>query len=72
VARNIDIVCSPDPAQVVAQRLTAAVREGGHVVLTGGAGVGHAYELAAELEPDWTGVELWFTDERCVPTEDER
>jgi 6-phosphogluconolactonase len=72
VARNIDIVCSPDPAQVVAERLAAAVRAGGHVVLTGGASVGHAYELAAELEPDWTGVELWFTDERCVPTEDER
>jgi 6-phosphogluconolactonase len=72
VARNIDIVCAPDPAQVVAERLAAAVRDGGHIVLTGGGGVGDAYELAAELEPDWSGVEIWFTDERCVPTDDER
>jgi 6-phosphogluconolactonase len=72
VARNIDIVCAPDPAQVVAERLAAAVREGGHIVLTGGGSVGQAYELAAALEPDWSGVEIWFTDERCVPTDDER
>src|SRR5205085_5775332 len=30
------------------------------------------YELAAELEGDWTGVELWWGDERCVPEDDER
>jgi 6-phosphogluconolactonase len=72
VARNIDIVCDADPAQVVAERLAAAVREGGHIVLTGGGSVDRAYELAAELEPDWSGVDIWFTDERCVPTDDER
>ena len=31
-----------------------------------------AYELAAELTNDWTAVELWWGDERCVPPEDER
>ena len=72
MARNIDILCVPDPAQVVAERLAAAAREGGHIVLTGGGSVGRAYELAAALEPDWSGVEIWFTDERCVPTDDER
>jgi 6-phosphogluconolactonase len=72
VARNIDIVCDADPAQVVAERLAAVVREGGHIVLTGGGSVDRAYELAAELEPDWSGVDIWFTDERCVPTDDER
>jgi 6-phosphogluconolactonase len=72
VARNIDIVCADDPAQVVAERLAAVVREGGNVVLTGGGSVGHAYELAAGLEPDWTKVDVWFTDERCVPTDDDR
>ena len=72
MARNIDIVCSDDPAQVVAERLAAVVREGGNIVLTGGGSVGHAYELAAQLEPDWTNVDIWFTDERCVPTDDER
>jgi 6-phosphogluconolactonase len=72
VARNIDIVCVENPAQVVAERLAEAVREGGHVVLTGGGTPAHAYELAAQLEPDWTRVDIWFTDERCVPTDDDR
>jgi 6-phosphogluconolactonase len=26
---------------------------------------------AAELEPDWSGVELWWGDERCVPPDDQ-
>lgn len=72
MARNIDIVCDADPAQIAAERLVAAVREGGHIVLTGGGSVARAYELAAQLEPDWSGVDIWFTDERCVPTDDER
>src|SRR4029450_1709727 len=30
-----------------------------------------AYERAAELREDWSGVDFWFTDERCVPPEHE-
>jgi 6-phosphogluconolactonase len=71
VAREIDIVVPDDPVQVVAEKLAAAARAGGNIVLTGGTGVGHAYERAAELEADWTDVDVWFTDERCVPTDDE-
>lgn len=72
MARNIDIVCSDDPAATAAERLAAAARTGGHVVVTGGGSVATAYEQAAALEPDWSKVDLWFTDERCVPVEDER
>jgi 6-phosphogluconolactonase len=43
----------------------------GHVVLTGGTTPARAYELAAELRGDWSGVELWWGDERCVPPEHE-
>jgi 6-phosphogluconolactonase len=72
VARAIDIVVAEQPAQVVAERLADAARTGGHVVLTGGSSPRQAYELAAGLEPDWTGVELWWSDERCVPEDDDR
>jgi 6-phosphogluconolactonase len=41
-------------------------------VLTGGSTPRHAYEVAAELESDWSRAELWWGDERCVPPEDER
>jgi len=41
-------------------------------VLTGGGTPKRAYELAALEEGDWSRVELWWGDERCVPPEDER
>jgi 6-phosphogluconolactonase len=71
VARNIDIVVPEDPAQLVAEKLAAAARAGGNIVVTGGGSVARTYELAASLEPDWSGVDVWFTDERCVPPDDE-
>jgi 6-phosphogluconolactonase len=61
-----------EAARLVADRLVEQARAGGSIVLTGGSTPGRAYELAAELEPDWSRVELWWGDERCVPPEDER
>ncbi len=58
-------------AEEFARRLAGAARAGGNIVLTGGNTVGGAYEKAAELEPDWSRVELWWGDERCVPPDDE-
>jgi 6-phosphogluconolactonase len=63
---------APDAARIVAERLVEQARAGGHVVLTGGSTPRIAYEFAAELEPDWSRVEVWWGDERCVPPEDER
>jgi 6-phosphogluconolactonase len=59
-------------AEAVAQRLARAAAEGGNVVLTGGTTPERAYERAAALAPDWSGVDVWWGDERCVPPEDER
>jgi 6-phosphogluconolactonase len=72
MGKEIEIVVAENPAAEVAERLAAAARSGGHVVLTGGSSPRVAYELAAGLESDWTAVELWWGDERCVPPEDER
>ena len=44
---------------------------GGHIALSGGSTPGPAYEVAAELQPDWSRAELWFADERCVRPDDE-
>lgn len=41
-----------------------------HVSLAGGSSPRRAYELLAEIVPDWHGVHLWHGDERCVPPED--
>jgi 6-phosphogluconolactonase len=70
---DITVVADPEEAaRLVAERLAEQARAGGGIVLTGGSTPRHAYELAAELEPDWSRVELWWGDERCVPPDDER
>jgi 6-phosphogluconolactonase len=61
-----------DPARTCAERLAEQARAGGSIVLTGGSTPRHAYEIAAELEPDWSHVDVWWGDERCVPPGDER
>jgi 6-phosphogluconolactonase len=61
---NADIRVSDDPAQEAAELLVAAA---GHVALTGGSTPRAAYERAAGMRDDWSGVDFWFTDERCVP-----
>jgi 6-phosphogluconolactonase len=73
--REIELVVvdsADEVAAVVANRLARAAREGGHVVLTGGKTPKQAYEQAAKLERDWSRVELWWGDERCVPPDDDR
>jgi 6-phosphogluconolactonase len=73
IGRDVDIVVVDDAkevATVVATRLAQAARDGGHVVLTGGKTPQQAYEQAAKEESDWSKVEVWFGDERCVPPDD--
>ena len=72
MTREIEIVVAENAAQNVAERLAAAARQGGSIALTGGSSARDAYELVRALETDWTGVELWWGDERCVPPDDER
>jgi 6-phosphogluconolactonase len=57
-----------DPARAVADLL---VRARGSIALAGGSTPKRAYELARE-RGDWTDITFWFSDERCVPPDDER
>ena len=59
-----DFQVSDDPAGAVAALLAEAT---GHLCITGGSTPRDAYERAAELRDDWSGVDFWFSDERCVP-----
>jgi 6-phosphogluconolactonase len=59
---------SSDPAAAAGELLVAA---SGHLCITGGSTPKASYELAAERRSDWSGVDFWFTDERCVPPEHE-
>ena len=62
-----------DPARLAAGWLIHTASEPGHIALSGGSTVGRAYEIAAELQPEWrSDIHLWFGDERAVPPADER
>jgi 6-phosphogluconolactonase len=63
---NLEVL--DDPADAVARLLVDA---DGDIVITGGSSPQRAYELAAERRADWSGVTVWFTDERCVPPDHE-
>jgi 6-phosphogluconolactonase len=54
-----------------ARLLAEAAERGGHLVITGGSTPKAAYNRVAELGADWSGSELWFTDERCVAPDHE-
>jgi 6-phosphogluconolactonase len=62
------LVVDDEPARHVAELLLHAR---GNVALAGGSTPRRAYELARERR-DWRGVTFWWSDERCVPPDDER
>jgi 6-phosphogluconolactonase len=69
---RVTVVDTPEQAAALAAaRMAAAAGAGGHISLAGGTTPRRAYELLA-VEPgvDWSRVELWFGDERCVPPDD--
>jgi 6-phosphogluconolactonase len=59
---------SDDPAGVAAEMMAGV---SGHMVITGGSTPRVAYGLLAAMRKDWSDVQLWFTDERCVPADHE-
>jgi 6-phosphogluconolactonase len=58
-------------ARAAAEELVRAAHVGAEIVLSGGGTPKRAYELAAGLEPDWSGAGVWFGDDRCVPHDHE-
>jgi 6-phosphogluconolactonase len=67
---ELDVRESPaEAAEAAAKLLTNG---NGHLALSGGSTPRPAYELAAALKPDWSSVDVWWGDERCVPPDDER
>jgi 6-phosphogluconolactonase len=65
---GVEIRVVEDPARTTAELLIVTA---GHVALSGGSAPGPAFELAAQLRPDWSGADIWFGDDRAVPPDDE-
>jgi 6-phosphogluconolactonase len=58
--------------ETAAGLIAEAAGAGGHIGLSGGSGPRAAYERAGILRPDWSRVELWWVDDRCVAPADGR
>jgi 6-phosphogluconolactonase len=69
---DVEIRVLEDPAAAAAGLLAELARTGGHVALSGGSTVGAAFAHCPALAPDWSGVAVWWGDERAVPPTDER
>ena len=61
-----EVRVSDDLTEDAARLLAEAAERGGHVVITGGSTPKAAYTRVVELGADWSGTEIWFSDERCV------
>ena len=57
-------------ADSAARRIAAAMPGGGSLVLTGGSTAQSVYPFLGAHKKEWTGVEIAFSDERCVPPDD--
>jgi 6-phosphogluconolactonase len=66
---DVEVRVEEDEEAAAAAVATLLAASGGNVVLTGGSTPQRAYELAAALRTDWSGVTFWWGDERCVPPE---
>lgn len=64
-----DATAAAERAAALLARVAAA---GGAVALCGGATPRAAYVRAAALTRDWSRVDVWLGDERCVRLDDER
>lgn len=57
----------------ISRELASTIERHGHahLALSGGGTPRRTYELLAAEMPDFSAVDVWFADERCVPPEDE-
>ena len=56
-----------DYGEAAARRIADALAGGGSLVLTGGGTAHEVYPHLGGMKHDWDGVEVAFSDERCVP-----
>jgi 6-phosphogluconolactonase len=55
--------CARRTAQLMAEAVDGGAR---HLALSGGSSPERAYALLGPTVPDWSLVDLWYSDERCV------
>jgi len=65
---SLAITAAREAAAAIAR--ARAARGTAHLCLAGGTTPLRCYELLERVVTDWSGVHLWYGDERCVPFDD--
>lgn len=66
-----EVVGAEDFPDAAAGRILRSLGGGGAFVVTGGSTARKIYPHLGARDHDWSGVEIAFSDERCVPPDDE-
>ena len=72
MAFRIETFGSDSFPEEAAKRIADAFPGGGSLVLTGGSTAEKVYPYLGAHKKDWSGVEIAFSDERCVPPDDRK
>jgi 6-phosphogluconolactonase len=67
VSRRVEVFQPPDFAGGAAEALAELLPERGDVVITGGGTAEAVYPELARTRPAWSELDVFFSDERCVP-----
>lgn len=59
-------------SRLVADRVRASTSPTFSIAFSGGGTARECYERLATAQIDWSTIDAWFGDERCVPLDDER
>ena len=68
----VEVFDAPSYAAEAAARIVLGLPGEGAVVLTGGTTAEAIYREVAESDAGWGGLDVFFSDERCVPPDDPR
>jgi 6-phosphogluconolactonase len=69
---QVEVFRPADYARAAAGRIAGELPSRGSVVITGGTTAAAMYPHLADAAPDWGELDVFFSDERCVPPDDER
>jgi 6-phosphogluconolactonase len=69
---RVEVFPAGDFDREAAGEIARLLPAGGDVVVTGGGTAEAVYPELARCAPDWSRLAVYFSDERCVPPDDER
>jgi 6-phosphogluconolactonase len=71
VSFHVEVFAPDEYAEQATSTIARALPANGTVVITGGSTAEAVYPHLAQAAPDWSGREVYFSDERCVPPDDD-